>query len=151
MYRTRGLNELAELKLCECQIMSCHVTQMRDIPQCFSSIGANEGRRLLASPASSGVRTSGSRGVSTGLQSHIPKVRNTRSAYPACTVLPVLAALSRITLHPRYSLTSPSSCVYYCRTYFICPLKSSEEFLLKFAHNCSRLVANQAVIDVVET
>ena len=31
---------------------------------------------------------------------------------------------------------------------FICPLKSSEEFLLKFAHSCSRLAANQAVIDV---
>jgi hypothetical protein len=31
---------------------------------------------------------------------------------------------------------------------FICPLKSSKEFLLKFAHSCSRLAGNQAVIDV---
>ena len=54
-------------------------------------------------------RTFGSIEVSTGLQSHIPKVRNTRSAYPACTILPVLAALSLITSQPRYSFTSPSS------------------------------------------
>jgi hypothetical protein len=41
--------------------------------------------------------TFGSTGVSTGLQSHIPKVRSTRSAYPACTIFLVLAALSLIT------------------------------------------------------
>ena len=54
-------------------------------------------------------RTFGSIGVSTGLQSHIPKVRSTRSAYPACTILPVLAALSLITSQPRCFFTSPSS------------------------------------------
>jgi hypothetical protein len=48
-------------------------------------------------------RTLGSRGVRTGLQSCIPKVRNSRSAYPACTILPVFAALSLITSQPRYS------------------------------------------------
>jgi hypothetical protein len=31
---------------------------------------------------------------------------------------------------------------------FICPLKSGKEFLLEFAHSCSRLSGNQAVIDV---
>jgi hypothetical protein len=81
-------------------------------------------------------RTLGSRGVSTGLQSHIPKVRNTRSAYPACTIFPVLAALSHFASQIFFDFP------------FICPLKSGKEFLLKSAHSCSRLAANQAVIDV---
>jgi hypothetical protein len=55
----RGLNELAELRICECQIRSCHVNQMvnmmREISQCSSCVDADEGRQLLASPASSGV------------------------------------------------------------------------------------------------
>ena len=76
------------------------------------STTSGESRFVKRTFGSIGVST----GVSTGLQSHIPKVRSTRSAYPACNILPVLAALSLITSQPRYSFTSPSSCPQcYCR------------------------------------
>jgi hypothetical protein len=82
MFRARGLNELSELRVCECPIRSCHVNQYERHPTILLI------RRCRRGSTTSGKtrfvwRTLGSCGLSTGLQSHIPKVRDKRSAYPA--------------------------------------------------------------------
>jgi len=83
-------------------------------------------------------RTLGSRGVRTGLQSHIPKCATHAQCIPLAPFCPFLL-LCLWTLH------SPDILFLFP---FIFPLKPGKEFLLNFAHSCSRLAANQTVVEV---
>ena len=109
---------------------------MKDIPQCSSSGDADEGRRLLANPASSNVHL----GPWSEHRIAIPHSKSTQYtlsisclyhfARPGCSVSDYFTA----------------QILFYFP--FISPLEPGKEFLLKFAHGRGRLAANQTVIDV---